>query len=177
MEAVSPSPSPFLPLTLDHRRPSSRRGQPKVYLLEHLSNEASRERRLQQSPEIVGALVEAAKTGSALRRRLIAAGIDPKLARLALLFYGRQEIRVGDVAWMLGVSPSTASRLLDRAERAGLVDKLYHRIDRRGTWARLTRAGVDRRASVELALAAVRSNERPRGLAYGIRSTTWDWEG
>ena len=124
---------------------------------------------------MVGALVDAAKTGSALRRRLVAAGIDPKLARLVLLFYGRFELRVADVAWMLGVSPSTASRLLDRAECAGLIDKLYHRIDRRGTWARLTQPGVDLRVQVEHALAAVPSNERPRGIAYGIRATTWDW--
>jgi DNA-binding MarR family transcriptional regulator len=173
----SPSPSPSIPLLRDRSRPHSRRGGTKVYLLERLSNQASRERKRQQSPEIVGALVEAAKTGSALRRRLVAAGIDPKLARLTLMFYGRSELRVADVAWMLGVSPSTACRLLDRAERAGLVDKLYHQIDRRGTWARLTRPGVDLRTRVERQLAAVRTNERPRGLAYGIRSTTWDWDG
>jgi len=178
VEALTPSPSPPPgPFPSDRPRPHSRRGGSKVYLLERLSNQASRERRRQQAPDIVGALVDAAKAGSALRRSLVAAGIDPKLARLTLLFYGRSELRVADVAWMLGVSPSTASRLLDRAERAGLVDKLYHRIDRRGTWARLTRRGVDLRTRVELSLAAVRSNERPRGLAYGIRATTWVWEG
>lgn len=119
--------------------------------------------------------MEAAKTGSALRRRLVAAGIDPKFARLVLLFYGRQELRVAEVAWMLGVSPSTASRLLDRAERDALVDKMYHRIDRRGTWARLTRDGVDLRERVERALTEQRTNDRPRGVVYGIRATTWDW--
>jgi DNA-binding MarR family transcriptional regulator len=177
MEAVSPPRSPLSPRLRDRPRPHSRRGGAKVYLLERLSNEASRERKRQQSPEMVSALVDAAKSGSALRRRLVAAGIDPKLARLTLLFYGRQELRVADVAWMLGVSPSTACRLLDRAERDGLVDKLYHRIDRRGTWSRLTRRGVELRVRVELELGAVRSNERPRGPAYGIRATTWDWEG
>jgi DNA-binding MarR family transcriptional regulator len=175
VEAVSPW-APW-PSSGDRPRPHSRRGGGKVYLLERLSNEASRERRRQQSPEIVRALVEAAKAGSALRRRLVAADIDPKLARVTLLFYGRAELRVADVAWMLGVSPSTACRLLDRAERAGLVDKLYHRIDRRGTWARLTRRGVDLRTRVERELAAAPTNERPRGVAYGIRATTWDWEG
>ena len=161
----------------DQPRPNSRRGERRLYLVERLSNEASRARGRQQPPEVVDALVEAAKTGSALRRGLVAAGIDPKLARLVLLFYGRDELRVADVAWMLAVSPSTACRLLDRAERIGLVDKMYHHIDRRGTWARLTRCGVDLRLRVELALAALPTTERPRGIAYGIRATTWDWEG
>jgi DNA-binding MarR family transcriptional regulator len=177
MESFSTSSVARLPPLRPVPRPHSRRGGGKVYLLERLSNEASRERRRQQSPEIVSALVDAAKSASALRRRLVAADIDPKLARLVLLFYGRSELRVADVAWMLGVSPSTACRLLDRAEREGLVDKLYHRIDRRGTWGRLTRTGVELRERVELELAAVPSNQRPRGAAYGIRATTWDWEG
>jgi DNA-binding MarR family transcriptional regulator len=171
MEAVSPTPEWIRPR--DRSRPHSRRTERRLYLLERL-NEASRARLRPRSPEVVQALVDAAKTGSALRSRLVAAGIDPKLARLVLLFYGRQEIRVADVAWALGVSPATASRLLDRAEHDGLVDKLYHQIDRRGTWARLTTRGVDLRTKVEHTLAAVRSNDRPRGIAYGIRGTIWD---
>jgi DNA-binding MarR family transcriptional regulator len=156
-------------------RPHTRRGDAKVYLLDRLSTAASLERRRQQSPEIVSALVDATRTGSALRRKLVAASIDPKLARLVLLFYGRQEHRVADVAWMLGVSPATASRLLDRAEREGIVDKLYHQFDRRGTWARLTTRGVALRCQVEAALAELRSNERPRGVAWGIRGIAkWD---
>jgi hypothetical protein len=79
-----------------------------------------------------------------------------------------------DVAWMLGVSPSTSCRLLDRAERAGIVDKLYHYIDRRGTWARLTRRGVDLRVRVEHELDAAHTNERPRGAVWGIRGSIWD---
>ena len=146
-----------------------------MYLLDRISTKASLERTRQPSPEIVSALVEAAKTGSALRKKLVAASIDPKLARLVLLFYGRQELRVSDVAWMLGVSPATASRLLDRAERDALVDKLYHQFDWRGTWARLTTSGVALRFRVESALAEVRSNERPRGVVYGIRGVSlWD---
>ena len=119
----SAQPQPRWSRSRDRPRPHSRRGERRLYLVERLSNEASRERKRQQPPEVVEALVEAAKTGSALRRRLVAAGIDPKIARLVLLFYGRRELRVADVAWLLGVSPSTACRLLDRAERTGLVDK------------------------------------------------------
>ena len=175
MESAQPQPCWSRPR--DGPRPHSRRGERRLYLAERLSTEASRERRRQQPPEVVEALVEAAKTGSALRRRLVAAGIDPKIARLVLLFYGRRELRVADVAWLLGVSPSTACRLLDRAERTGLVDKMYYSFDRRGTWVRLTSRGVDLRARVERALGALRSTERPRGVAYGIRATTRDWEG
>ena len=140
-----------------------------------MSNAASQARLREQPPEIVAALGDAAKTGSALRRRLKAVDIDPKFARLMLLFYGKQEHRVADVAWMLGVSPATASRLFDRAEQAGLVDKLYHSFDRRGTWARLTRTGVDLRRRVERILEQLRSNERPRGVVWGIRGVSlWD---
>jgi DNA-binding MarR family transcriptional regulator len=83
-----------------------------------------RVRRLERPPESVAVLADAGRTGSALRRCLKRRDIDPKLARFVLLFYGRSCIRVADIAWALGVSPSTASRWLDRAEREGLVDKV-----------------------------------------------------
>ena len=94
----------------------------------------------------------------------------PRLARLVLLFYGRYMLRAADVAWRLNVSPSTASRHLDRAERAGLIDKFYMPLDRRGTWARLTERGRALRLEVEAALAAIPSHHRPRGEAYGLRA-------
>lgn len=175
MESSGAVPLPSLSQHQRGPRPHTRRGGGKIYLLDRISSTAALERRRQRSPEIVRALVDAAKTGSALRRKLVAAAIDPKLARLVLLFHGRQEIRPADVAWMLGVSPATASRWLDRAERDGLVDKLYHQFDRRGTWARLTTSGVALRLRVESTLAQVRSNERPRGVVYGIRGVAmWD---
>jgi DNA-binding MarR family transcriptional regulator len=175
VESRSSSPLAYVRPGQHGLRPNTRRGHAKVYRLDRISTAASLERQRQQSPEVVTALVEAAKSGSALRRKLVAASIDPKLARLVLLFYGRQEHRVADVAWMLTVSPATASRLLDRAERDGLVDKLYHSFDRRGTWARLTTSGVELRVRVEVALTGVRSNERPRGVVWGIRGvSSWD---
>jgi len=88
-----------------------------------------------------------------------------------LLFYGRSCVRVADIAWSLGVSPSTASRWLDRAEREGLAEKVYGPVDRRGTSGRLTGKGVALRMCVERILATMPSNERPRGVAWGIRST------
>jgi DNA-binding MarR family transcriptional regulator len=111
----------------------------------------------------------AGATGTALRRRLRALDIDPKLARLLLVLEGWSIIRVSDIAWQLNVSKTTASRHLDRAERAGLVDKLYRDFDRRGTWARLTRHGRQLRRRVVTALEAV-DTERPAGPAYGARA-------
>lgn len=163
------SPSVRLP------RPNSRRGEPRVYAAEQLSPEVAREHRQQRAPASVEALADAGRTGSALRRRLKESGIDPKLARLVLLLYGRRPLRVADIAWALGVSPSTASRWLDRAEREGLVDKLYSFVDRRATAGRLTGRGVDLRTRAERALANIPSNDRPRGVAWGIRATpSWD---
>jgi DNA-binding MarR family transcriptional regulator len=106
------------------------------------------------TPAIVVALADAGRTGSALRRRLKAAEIDPKLARLVMLLYRRDRLRVADIAWSLTISPSTASRWLDRAEQQGLVDKQYDDFDRRGTWARLTTRGVALRTRAEVVLGA-----------------------
>jgi DNA-binding MarR family transcriptional regulator len=160
MEYASGTPPP---------RPVSRRGDPSAYLRERLSVRAGQERRAQQPPPAVLALADAGRTGSALRRALKARGIDPKQARLVLLFYARQQHRVSDVAWTLGISVSTASRWLDKAERDGLVDKTYELFDRRGTAARPTRRGVALRQQVERVLAGVPRNDRPAGVCYGIR--------
>jgi DNA-binding MarR family transcriptional regulator len=140
-----------------------------------LSNEARLERAKEHAPEFVAALVDAGRTGSALRKKLKAWRIDPKMARLVLLFYRRDEIRVAEVAWALNVSAATASRWLDRAERDGLVDKRYDMFDRRGTWARLTSRGVALRGQVERLLETMPTNQRQRGVACGIRATPgWD---
>jgi DNA-binding MarR family transcriptional regulator len=166
LRSFNPAPRPRL---------SSRRGEPRPYPIERISIQESLTRHAQAAPSSVDALADAGRTGSALRRRLKERGIDPKLARLVLLFYGRSTLRAAEVAWALSVSPSTASRWLDRAERAGFVDKQYLAIDRRGTWSRLTRKGVDLRGRVEDALATLPTNERPRGVAWGIRAArSWD---
>jgi DNA-binding MarR family transcriptional regulator len=155
-------------------RPNSRRGEPRPYLVERMSLRESVERRQQSRTGRIWFLTEAGRTGSALRAALTRLGIDPRQARLVLLFFGREQHRVGDIAWKLGVSPSTASRWLDKAERDGLVDKLYNLVDRRGTAARLTRAGVELRQAVERVLRTLPTSERPHGVAYGIRQApTW----
>jgi DNA-binding MarR family transcriptional regulator len=155
-------------------RPNSRRDNQRPYLRERVSLRESLERRDQHRTGRIWFLTEAGHTGSALRLALKQQGIDPKQARLVLLFFGREQHRVGDIAWKLGVSPSTASRWLDKAERDGLVDKLYNLVDRRGTAARLTRDGVELRQRVERVLRILPTIDRPRGVAYGIRQCpTW----
>jgi hypothetical protein len=79
-------------------------------------------------------------------------------------------------AWRTGSALRLAlnKRGLDRAERDGLVDKLYNLVDRRGTAARLTRSGVELRQKVERVLQTLPTIDRPRGVAYGIRQCpTW----
>jgi len=157
-------------------RPRSRRHEPRQYVTERLSRNGIQARREHRAPGFVRALTDAGKTGSALRRALKANGMDPKMARLVLIYEGQASPRVADVAWMLGISPSTASRWLDRAERNGLVDKFYSDFDRRGTWTRLTRRGTAFRTLVTITLRAVATNDRPAGVVYGIRgSNSWDY--
>ena len=99
-------------------------------------------------------------------------GIDPKLARLVLLFYGRSSLRVADVAWALGVSPSTASRWLDRAERDGPRRQAVRLASIGAAPGRVspTRASISATGSSGALDDACRTNERPRGVAWGIRA-------
>ena len=57
-----------------------------------------------------------------------------------------QETSVGDVAAFLDVEPSTASRLVDRAARAGLVRRAVSELDARRSAVLLTDAGRALRA-------------------------------
>jgi DNA-binding MarR family transcriptional regulator len=159
----------------DEVRGHTRRHEPKQYLLERLSDAEARRWEREHAPGAVASLAAAGAMGSALRRALRARGIDPKLARLVLLLYEWRALRVSEIAWRLNVSTSTASRHVDRAERRFLVDKLYQDIDRRGTWARLTKKGRVLRLEVETTLASIPTFERPAGRAFGSRATdTWD---
>lgn len=62
-------------------------------------------------------------------------------------------VTVGDVADLLGLDPSTASRLVADCERDGLVERGVHPQDRRSARLSLTDAG----RSVRVAGASVRS--------------------
>lgn len=59
---------------------------------------------------------------------------------------GGAEATVGDVAALLDVEPSTASRLVDRAARTGLVGRTESQVDRRRSVLVLTEDGRALRA-------------------------------
>jgi DNA-binding MarR family transcriptional regulator len=156
--------------TLDDAiRPHTRRNGERHYLTERIRAEERRALKREVQPTAVHVLRAAGATGAALRRRLRALGIDPKMARLVLVLEGWHALQASDIAWKMNVSKTTASRHLDRAERAGLIDKLYRDIDRRGTWARLTGRGREFRARVVDVLETL-DTERPAGVSYGVRA-------
>jgi DNA-binding MarR family transcriptional regulator len=116
---------------------------------------------------------------------------DLDVARMLLLLGRRRgRLRPSDIADLLAVSRSTATRLVDRADAAGLVDRTYPDLDRRITWCSLTPAGEAARADIErlldraaravlgpnvaplaAPLAALRNAWRPRPRGFGLRST------
>ncbi len=53
----------------------------------------------------------------------------------------QQPLRVGELADAAGVRGPTATRMLDTVERAGLVERVHSRTDRRHVRVSLTRAG------------------------------------
>ena len=64
------------------------------------------------------------------------------LAQLAMA--PDRQLRMSDLAERLLLSRSGATRLIDRLEEAGHVERLSCETDRRGQWATLTPAGVER---------------------------------
>jgi DNA-binding MarR family transcriptional regulator len=129
-------------------RPISRRGQPHPYVVEYVPGSRLWPDVRREPPAAAAQLVAAGRMSSSLRRALRTNGIDPRMARLVLCFYGRVKVRVRDIAFNATVSPATASRWLDRGEALGLVDKFYNdALDLRATSARLTARGRDLRAT------------------------------
>lgn len=61
--------------------------------------------------------------------------------RTLVFLVSRGPLRVVDLAAELGVQPSTATRLVNRLDRKGLVRRLERPDDRRAAWLALTDAG------------------------------------
>jgi DNA-binding MarR family transcriptional regulator len=94
----------------------------------------------------------------------------------ALVVLGRADgLRVGEIAQAVGMSLPSASRLIQRLERRGLVTTERDESDRRATLVRLTASGMEVREAVvkcrrEMMEAALQRHapRLPRGLAPGL---------
>jgi DNA-binding MarR family transcriptional regulator len=85
-----------------------------------------------------------------LRNRKLLASLHPGLtAKLtpsklrALDLLSEHDLRVGQLASRIGIDDTTATRLVDRLEVMGLVDRRIEAGDRRATTVALTRAGQE----------------------------------
>jgi DNA-binding MarR family transcriptional regulator len=63
---------------------------------------------------------------------------------LTLAYSDGRRMRMSDLADRLALSRSGATRLIDRLEADELVERVSCETDRRGQWAHLTPAGLDR---------------------------------
>lgn len=121
--------------------------------------------------------------GAVLRSRRLHAGaaadLTPtKLRALALLREGG--LRVGELADRLGVDETTATRLADRLENAGLAERSRAVDDRRVTVVALTRDGrrlaraaeEQRRRFFEEVLAALEPAERAELVRLTAKAAT-----
>lgn len=63
---------------------------------------------------------------------------------LMLAYAGERRLRMSELAEIMVLSRSGATRLIDRLEASGLVERVLCDTDRRGQWAQLTRDGYER---------------------------------
>ncbi|MCW2719214.1 MAG: hypothetical protein QOG20_1531 [Pseudonocardiales bacterium] len=118
-----------------------------------------------QGAELVDAVMTASRVLVAIAARSLAAAGDVTLPqyRALVVLATRGPQRGTDLAEALGVNPSSATRLLDRLARAGLVRRTRLRADRRAVRVSLSPQGRDlvaqvtrrRREEVERLLAAL----------------------
>ena len=89
-------------------------------------------------------------TSRRLRSSAYSKGADLPVAQLQALnvLAGAEDLRMSELAERIGVAESTATRLVDRLETAGLVERRTSPPDRRCVVAELTPAG--RKMAVEL---------------------------
>ncbi|HEX2140704.1 MAG TPA: MarR family transcriptional regulator [Candidatus Limnocylindria bacterium] len=73
-----------------------------------------------------------------------AMGLGDYEVLLILAYSPERRKRMSELADALVLSRSGATRLVDRLEAAGLVERVSCETDRRGQWAQLTEAGYER---------------------------------
>jgi DNA-binding MarR family transcriptional regulator len=141
----------------DPIRPAARRGEPDVPVRRAAPNDPWPPRDRDPADVAVVAtrvLIASGRIRTRLRAIARSHGADPQLLALLLLFAeSNRPLRIGNVAELLGVSHTTASRAAARAQAAGLVDKLATPIDGREVTIRISLLG---RAAITRCLAALR---------------------
>ena len=117
-------------------------------------------------------LATAGRLETRLRRIARRDKVDPRILRFLLLFAEREApLRVTDVGDNMGVSHSTASRIVTCALEAGLVDLLNNRaIDARAVEVRLTVAG---REATRRCLDALRADAIDVGVELAPPRRGW----
>ena len=133
----------------------------------------------ERNGELVDAVMTASRVLVAVAARSLAAAGDVSLPqyRMLVLLAGRGQQRVGDLAAALAVNPSSATRMVDRLARAGLIRRRRDQHDRRSLLVTLTPAGHDvvgevtrrRRADVEDLLRALPA-ERHASVVEALRA-------
>ncbi|WP_369355480.1 MarR family winged helix-turn-helix transcriptional regulator [Streptomyces sp. cg2] len=143
---------------------------------------ADRARLDAEAEEVTVAVVTASRLLLALSTRALAA-IDTSLTlhqlRALVVLEGCQPLKLAALAEMLGVNPSTAMRMVDKLEAAGLVDRRPNPHNRREVALRLTPEGLavvdrvlaHRRAEVRKLVARLPTAERV-GLVTALRALT-----
>ncbi len=104
---------------------------------------------------------------------------DLDVARLLLVLGSHNGLlRPIDLVDLLAVSSATVTRILDRAEAAGLVDRSYISVDRRITLCVMTRRGDEARTDVlrvlrSAAAPLLGTNQIALGEALAAARATW----
>lgn len=131
-------------------------------------------------PAIVDAVLTASRAFVAVATRSLgAAADDTTLAqyRALVVLASRGPQRVGDLAAVLDVAPSTAGRMCDRLLRKGLIRRHRARADRRAVQVSITAAGQQvvaeatarRRELIAEILGRLPAAEQP-GVARALRA-------
>ncbi|MFE9407932.1 MarR family winged helix-turn-helix transcriptional regulator [Streptomyces sp. NPDC006704] len=153
------------------QRPSSSAAGPERQSLDQEAEEAE---------EVAVAVMAASRLLVAISARALASIDDtmtlPQLRALVVL-ESCEPLKLAAMATTLGVNPSTAMRMVDRLEAAGLVDRRTNPASRREVVLNLTDAGrslvsrvmAHRRAEVGALVARVPAEERA-GLVPALRA-------
>jgi DNA-binding MarR family transcriptional regulator len=132
--------------------------------------------------EVTAAVMTASRLFVGISARALAA-IDPALTlpqlRTLVVLHGEGPVKLAALAAALDVNPSTAMRMVDKLETAGLVDRQVNPANRREVVLRLTAAGgelVDkvwahRHEAISAIVARLPADQRT-GLVHALRALT-----